>query len=453
MINIKIPKQNASDDDVIISEIFFESGEYVDEDTIIFEYETSKANFEFETVNNGFLYFNFSVGDSVRVQTDIAYLSEIELNSDEIKKLFPVSDVTNFTNKNITKKALKLIKENSIDVKEFKEDLITEKVVKEFLSNSKNDNKINFSFPVFKERIEVELLGNLVKLNDYKISDNIQLGSNVKIECSFLKIGKNVKIGNNVFLKGNEIIIDDNSRIGSNVILTSSLYEGSLLVGKRCMIGSDSYLNNEKDIIIEDDVCISSDVKLITHRQWHSPLLGGESFFDKITLKNYCFIGPGTIIMPGITVGKWTTVLANSSIVNDLEEKILAGGVPAIKIKQEKRLNINVGLDQIIKILLTSLSKFNFMLPNKNWQLRTTENQFCYKIENKMDDIKCNLNLVASSKEIKSEDDFYVLLKGKLPQNVQGIEIESHHIKINDYKVERYLFDSFFNCGIHLKCY
>lgn len=33
------------------------------------------------------------------------------------------------------------------------------------------------------------------------------------------------------------------------------------------------------------------------------------------------------------------------------------------------------------------------------------------------------------------------------------IEIESHHIKINDYKVERYLFDSFFNCGIHLKCH
>jgi len=173
MIKIKIPKQNASDDDVIISDIFFKSGEYVDEDTIIFEYETSKANFEFETVNSGFLYYNFSVGDSVQVQTDIAYLSDSELNLDKIKKLFPVSDETNFSEKNITKKALKLIKENSIDVKEFKEDLITEKVVKEFLSNSKDDNKINFSFPVFKERKEVELLGNLVKLNDYKISDNI----------------------------------------------------------------------------------------------------------------------------------------------------------------------------------------------------------------------------------------------------------------------------------------
>ena len=93
------------------------------------------------------------------------------------------------------------------------------------------------------------------------------------------------------------------------------------------------------------------------------------------------------------------------------------------------------------------------MLPNKNWQLKTTEIQFCYEIENKVNDIKCNLNLVASSKEIKSEDDFYVLIEGKLPQNVQGIEIESHQIKINDYKVERYLFDSFFNCGIHLKGY
>ena len=37
MIKIKIPKQNASDDDVIISDVFFKNGEYVDEDTRIFE--------------------------------------------------------------------------------------------------------------------------------------------------------------------------------------------------------------------------------------------------------------------------------------------------------------------------------------------------------------------------------------------------------------------------------
>ena len=145
MISLKIPKQNASDDEVIISDILFKSGEYVDEDTIIFEYETSKANFEFETVNSGFLYYNFSIGDSVQVQTDVAYLSEIELNSDEIKKLFPVSEETNFSEKNITKKAVKLINEHSIDIKEFKEDLITEKVVKEFLNNSRDYNKIKFS--------------------------------------------------------------------------------------------------------------------------------------------------------------------------------------------------------------------------------------------------------------------------------------------------------------------
>ena len=96
---------------------------------------------------NNFLYYNFSVGDSVQVQTDVAYLSDSELTLDEIKKIFPVSDETNFSEKNITKKALKLIKENSIDVKEFKEDLITEKVVKEFLSSlSKKEPTLNINF-------------------------------------------------------------------------------------------------------------------------------------------------------------------------------------------------------------------------------------------------------------------------------------------------------------------
>ena len=147
MIKIKIPKQNASDDDVIISDLFFKSGEYVEEGDIIFGYETSKADFEFEAENSGFLYYNFSVGDSVQVQTDVAYLSDSELTSDEIKKIFPVSDETNFSEKNITKKALKLIKENSIDVKEFKEDLITEKVVKDFLNRiTKKEPTVNINF-------------------------------------------------------------------------------------------------------------------------------------------------------------------------------------------------------------------------------------------------------------------------------------------------------------------
>jgi len=103
MIDIKIPKENASDDDVIISDIFFKSGQHVEKDSIIFAYETSKADFEFETVHSGFFYYNFSVGDSVKVQTNVAYISDSELNEDEIKKLFPMSDKTNLSDKNITK--------------------------------------------------------------------------------------------------------------------------------------------------------------------------------------------------------------------------------------------------------------------------------------------------------------------------------------------------------------
>ena len=59
MIDIKIPKQNASDDEVIISEIFFKSGEYVEKGTIIFEYETSKATFDYEVVHSGFFIIIF----------------------------------------------------------------------------------------------------------------------------------------------------------------------------------------------------------------------------------------------------------------------------------------------------------------------------------------------------------------------------------------------------------
>ena len=325
MIKIKIPKQNASDDDVIISDIFFKSGEYVDEDTIIFEYETSKANFEFEIVDSGFLYFNFSVGDSVRVQTNVAYLSETELNSDEIKKLLPASDEINFSEKNITKKALKLINENSIDVKEFKEDLITEKVVKEFLRKiSKKEPTVNINFKkndivimgigghasmcidILLEQNEFNLVGFIDKIETSDKKHNLNYLGSLENLDKLISLGlKNliIGIGFSGNLKKREKYYDEfcNKINIPTIIHKKSIIEESAIIKAGCQIMAGAIIGSHVNI---DSNCIINSGSIISHDS---------------TIKKSSHITPGAILAGNVTIGKRCTIGMGSTIYLGIE--------------------------------------------------------------------------------------------------------------------------------------
>ena len=56
----------------------------------------------------------------------------------------------------------------------------------------------------------------------------------------------------------------------------------------------------------------------------------------KITLKKGCFIGVGTIIMPGVTVGEGSIVAAGSVLIKDVPAWTIAGGSPAKVIREFK---------------------------------------------------------------------------------------------------------------------
>ena len=338
MIKIKIPKQNASDDDVIISDLFFKSGEYVEEGDIIFGYETSKADFEFETDNSGFLYYNFSVGDSVQVQTDVAYLSDSELTSDEIKKIFPVSDETNFSKKNITKKALKLIKENSIDVKEFKEDLITEKVVKEFLSSlSKKEPDINIDFKkndivimgigghasmcidILLEQDEYNLVGFIDKFETKDKKYNLDYLGSIENLDNLISMGlKNLIIG--IGFSGNlkkrdkyydELIKKINI---PTIIHKKAIVERTVEIeeGTQVMAGAiiGSYVTIESNCIINSGCVISHDstIKKSSH------LTPGAILAGMVKIGRRCTIGMGSTIYLGLEIPDDTVIINGQNI-------------------------------------------------------------------------------------------------------------------------------------------
>lgn len=60
----------------------------------------------------------------------------------------------------------------------------------------------------------------------------------------------------------------------------------------------------------------------------------GSTFSKEVTVGNDCWIGAGTIIIPGVTLGKGVVIGANSVVTRDIPSFSVAVGAPARVIKK-----------------------------------------------------------------------------------------------------------------------
>jgi acetyltransferase-like isoleucine patch superfamily enzyme len=93
--------------------------------------------------------------------------------------------------------------------------------------------------------------------------------------------------------------------------------------------GSEPYL-----ISIGRHVTITARVTFITHDGGTWVFRGLQGYdhvikYGRITIYDNCFIGYGTIIMPGVSIGPNTVVAAGSVVTKDVPPDTVFGGVPA----------------------------------------------------------------------------------------------------------------------------
>lgn len=107
-------------------------------------------------------------------------------------------------------------------------------------------------------------------------------------------------------------------------------------LGKNVQLFTNSFGTEPYLISIEDDVAVASDVKFITHdiscfRM--AKFLGiDRSKVDKvggIVLKENCFIGAYTILMPNCSVGRNSVIAAGSVVTKHVPDNEVWGGNPA----------------------------------------------------------------------------------------------------------------------------
>jgi acetyltransferase-like isoleucine patch superfamily enzyme len=153
------------------------------------------------------------------------------------------------------------------------------------------------------------------------------------------QVGKNLGIANMPFVSGHvEIYIGDNVTIGGNAnILSGRFFDHPRLeIRDRAQIGWNVSIAVNKEVIIEEDTIVANDCRISDSdghhkdaelRAQNAPMPLRE--IRPVRICRHAWIGGGTYIMKGVTIGEGSIVGGNSVVISDVPPNCIAIGNPA----------------------------------------------------------------------------------------------------------------------------
>jgi acetyltransferase-like isoleucine patch superfamily enzyme len=152
-------------------------------------------------------------------------------------------------------------------------------------------------------------------------------------------IGKNAKIYESVKLfsrRGFPIRIGNNVSIEKGVIISTS-ERGKVHIGNNVYIGEYSVLTSNEEIEIGDNVLISPHNDIVDFNHIYSDIRQTVNkqgvVAKKITIQEDVWIGSGSKILMGVTIGRGAVIGAGSVVTKDVPAFHVAVGNPANTIK------------------------------------------------------------------------------------------------------------------------
>ena len=133
-------------------------------------------------------------------------------------------------------------------------------------------------------------------------------------------------------------------------------------IGCNFYIGRDSFI--ESDVIIGDNVIWANRVALVGRYDHHYQQIGVPvrlasqirdpdynwlGLHSLTTIGNDVWVGYGSTILSGVTIGDGSIIAAGSVVTKDVEPYCIYGGVPAKKIRN--RFNSDADLKEHLKLL------------------------------------------------------------------------------------------------------
>lgn len=110
-------------------------------------------------------------------------------------------------------------------------------------------------------------------------------------------------------------------------------YPWNLTMGPLSSLGEKSWVYAMAPITIGEKTCIGKDAYLITGS--HDISSNGFELVTKpIVIGNCCWLTTGVTVLPGVSIGDYSVIAANSTVTNDVMEGSVVGGNPAKFIKK-----------------------------------------------------------------------------------------------------------------------
>lgn len=111
-------------------------------------------------------------------------------------------------------------------------------------------------------------------------------------------------------------------------------------VGDRFSVNSGAVIDGRGGITIGDSVMVGPHAVLVSsthqHRQVDMPMTSLDHIMQPLVIQDDVWIGANVFIKGGINIGRGVVVAAGSSVLTDIEEYKMVGGVPARIIGERK---------------------------------------------------------------------------------------------------------------------
>jgi maltose O-acetyltransferase len=106
-------------------------------------------------------------------------------------------------------------------------------------------------------------------------------------------------------------------------------------IGNRATVNRGCFFDSYGGVTIGDNAHVGYDVKFLgsTHEIGPSSHRCGRAYSEPIAVENGAWIGAGSILLPGVTVGAGCIVAAGSVVTKDCEPDGLYAGAPARRIR------------------------------------------------------------------------------------------------------------------------
>ena len=115
-------------------------------------------------------------------------------------------------------------------------------------------------------------------------------------------------------------------------------FDSKIIIGNNVTSTADLQIAAQSEIIIEDDVMFASNIHV--NDAFHGFETANEPYkYQKIfriapiRIKRGCWIGQNVVIMPGVTIGEYTIIGANSVVSKSIPARSIVVGIPARVIK------------------------------------------------------------------------------------------------------------------------